>query len=889
MSRSRRQPRARGESRIRRGRLTLESLEHRRVLSASDLLPTLADMRASTADIYPAELTLNSQQSVVRQDVNLWGEVDLYSFTPSWTGSYRFSAESARSSMDAVIAVYDSSGNRIAFNDDATARTRNSVATASLTAGSVYQFAVTSYDALSAGRYSASIAGVLQDDSYENNDTSAQARLVAPVASAAISGVMADAHDYYRFSLAAAAKAGSTISLQFSNAQGDLDLRLLDARGSVLRTSAGDGDQETIDVSGLVAGKYYVDVYGYGGAYNPSYQLTINTQPDPVAPPVIGGDRYEPNNTRDAAQNLGVIAENGSWTGLSIPRGDVDFFKFSLGTTGNATSEVLVNFRHSQGDLDAELLDATGTRIAISQTTSDQERLSLNGLAAGTYYVRIYGYNGASNADYGLAINHVASVTPPVTPPTVDPSLGSWTVMVYMTATNLASFSFKDVNEMEDALTRTAPGVRFTLFWDQWNQGPYATGGGSQAAWGTAGQAILQADANMNSVATSFDIIGERNTGDPATLRNFITWSKTNAPADNYALVMWNHGGGLSGVNFDDESGNDSITVGDLRSAITQAAVPLQVLSYDACLMGMAEQAYETRDLATVLVASEEVIDGPGFNYKTAFQALNTNPEAVTAQTLAQGMVSSFTASYVADGISTLSATTSSAMVGVASSLNAFTSAAISLTAANVTTVKTILAGVTHFDFPEYVDLKQFMQRISTTATLPQAFRTAAGGVVTSINQAVFSKMADARQTGGLAIYLPGTTAQESSSYGSFSNFEAATHWAGFINRVLGRAIVTRLGAGAGLASSAGMRGGVRYAATSAAASSRPDAGKEPTSAVAPNGDVAGAAIESVRRAATTPAVFATYAPRAVVGGSRRVLTGTVGFVERLDAAGVRG
>ena len=143
----------------------------------------------------------------------------------------------------------------------------------------------------------------------------------------------------------------------------------------------------------------------------------------------------------------------------------------------------------------------------------------------------------------------------------------------------------------------------------------------------------------------------------------------------------------------------------------------------------------------------------------------------------------------------------------MASSLNTFTAAASSLTAANVTTIKTILAGVTRFDFPEYVDLKQFMQRISTTATLPQAFRTAAGGVVTSINQAVFAKMADSRQTGGLAIYLPSTAAQESSSYGAFANFEAATHWASFINRVLGRAIITRLGAGAGLASSAGMRG----------------------------------------------------------------------------------
>lgn len=58
-------------------RLHLESLETRRVLSAADLLPTLADLRASTADVYPADLSLDNQQRVTRQEVNIWGEVDL--------------------------------------------------------------------------------------------------------------------------------------------------------------------------------------------------------------------------------------------------------------------------------------------------------------------------------------------------------------------------------------------------------------------------------------------------------------------------------------------------------------------------------------------------------------------------------------------------------------------------------------------------------------------------------------------------------------------------------------------------------------------------------------------------------------------------------------------
>jgi hypothetical protein len=271
---------------------------------------------------------------------------------------------------------------------------------------------------------------------------------------------------------------------------------------------------------------------------------------------------------------------------------------------------------------------------------------------------------------------------------------------------------------------------------------------------------------------------------------------------------MWNHGGGLSGVNFDDESGSDSISITDLRTAITQSQTTLQVLAYDACLMAMAEQAYEARGLATIQVASEEVIAGPGYNYRTVFQALETNPSSVTAQSLAQGMVQSFTASYGSDGYSTFSAIASNKMDAMATSLRAFTTAASSLTAAQVTAMKTILGQVTHFEFAEYVDLQQFMQSASANTSLPQPLRTAAAGVVTAVSQSVLYLMADARQTKGLAIYLPSSAAQENSSYGLYSNFEAATGWSTFINRMLGRAASTRLGTGTtGMARGAARRG----------------------------------------------------------------------------------
>ena len=45
--------------------------------------------------------------------------------------------------------------------------------------------------------------------------------------------------------------------------------------------------------------------------------------------------------------------------------------------------------------------------------------------------------------------------------------------------------------------------------------------------------------------------MGELNMGDPATLTNFINWATAAYPADNYALILWNHGGGWRAL-YDD-------------------------------------------------------------------------------------------------------------------------------------------------------------------------------------------------------------------------------------------------------------------------------------------------------------------------------------------------
>jgi len=789
----------------------LEHLETRRAMAAADLLPTLAEMRSNVYQVIDATaLAFDNRQIASRDDVNVGSEVRLYRFTPRWNFDYSLGVSAAqRSWMDPVVAVYDTdTGARLAVNDDISPTDSASRVTMPLVAGRSYTLAVTSYDAAVTGAYRISVQALLADDARENDDAPVRgvATRITQPANASFQGVMADRHDVFWFQLTGPARAGSSVTVDFDSSLGDLDLALLNASGQAIARSEGTTDRETLLLGGLGPGVYYVDVYGYGGAYNPAYTLTTNvTVGDRRA--AIAADRFENNNTRATATNLGQIVATSQVTGLSVGAKDIDFLKFTLTTPGTSTSDVAVSFESALGDVDVELLNASGRRLAVAAGTGNVERISLAGRPAGTYYLRVFGYRNATNPSYSVRFNHGTvldvpltlpytggPVTPPPPPPPPTNPSGAWTIAVYMTSTDLADFAFDDINEMEYAVSRFAPGASITVFWDQWQGKSFATAGGSQAAWGTAGRAVIDPDTNLNVIATDFQIVGEQNTGDPAVLRDFLRWTMEVRPATRYGLVMWDHGGGLSGVNFDDESGYDSITVKELQQAVSQSGMTPSALLYDACLMGNVEQFYELRTVAPVQVASEEVISGPGYNYKTAFATLESAPASVTPEALAQGVVASFATQYGSDGASTIAAVSSAGMNAVAAAMKAFVDSTVGFTSTQGSRLRALAGQVTRFEFPQYVDLGQLMQRVAQTTTLPAATRAAANSVISAVGAAVFARMADERQTSGMSVYFPTAAAQEMSESGLYTEWNAVTGWSRVVNRALGRSVDARAG-----------------------------------------------------------------------------------------------
>ncbi len=123
----------------------------------------------------------------------------------------------------------------------------------------------------------------------------------------------------------------------------------------------------------------------------------------------------------------------------------------------------------------------------------------------------------------------------------------------------------------------------------------------------------------------------QANMGDGGTLQSFLTFCKTNYPADHTALIFWNHGGGsASGVCFDENYNYDSLGLGEMDQALANGwgdSPKLDLIGADACLMATLDNASISQKYAHYLVASEELEPGTGWEYSAWLTTLGNNPE----------------------------------------------------------------------------------------------------------------------------------------------------------------------------------------------------------------------------------------------------------------------
>ncbi len=146
------------------------------------------------------------------------------------------------------------------------------------------------------------------------------------------------------------------------------------------------------------------------------------------------------------------------------------------------------------------------------------------------------------------------------------------------------------------------------------------TGGSKQ--WHTKGissqnnQRFSIEDNKLNLIET----IGSKNMGSSDTLKDFIVFSMERYMADEYILILWNHGGGaISGFAKDENFNNDTLMLNELEKSFKESFEitneKIDLVAFDACLMSSIETANIIKDYASYMVSSEELVLGYGFNY----------------------------------------------------------------------------------------------------------------------------------------------------------------------------------------------------------------------------------------------------------------------------------
>ena len=192
------------------------------------------------------------------------------------------------------------------------------------------------------------------------------------------------------------------------------------------------------------------------------------------------------------------------------------------------------------------------------------------------------------------------------------------TVMVYLCGSNLESDYGSAVNDVTEMLTSG-----FSTDDTQ----VYILAGGSQSWSDTANFSpdhLTLAKIDKKSRGSGLRLVNleeldNQSMGDATTLSYFLNYAYRNAPADRYILILWDHGDGpLGGVCRDENYNSDSLSMEEITSALYAspfALDKLEVIGFDACLMGNLEVACALSPYAEYMVASEETEPGCGWDY----------------------------------------------------------------------------------------------------------------------------------------------------------------------------------------------------------------------------------------------------------------------------------
>ncbi len=423
--------------------------------------------------------------------------------------------------------------------------------------------------------------------------------------------------------------------------------------------------------------------------------------------------------------------------------------------------------------------------------------------------------------------SYVQPVSPTATRwPTALPSNNSgktWLVMLYQNADDnaLERDIMIDLNEAE--MIGSTDQVMIVSQMDRF-RGGYSGDGD----WSSTRRYLVTYDNDLNRIGSDLIAdIGEVNMGEASTLVDFVSWAASTYPADNYMLVMSDHGMGWPGGWSDpapsqrDNSSNAPLTgalkddilyLNEIEDALSQiqsntSIDKFELIGMDACLMSQMEVFSALAPYTKYAVASEETEPGLGWAYSAFLSLMVYNPDLSTEE-LAANIVDSYITQdqRVVDDQARADFLSQNSSGGgwfvnrmSAEQLAQQLEQNITLTAVNLQNFQGLIDGLNQFAYqlqrmdqrvvaqarsyaqsytsifgsnvpPSFIDLGHFVQLIYKN-TNDANVRTAAENVVAGLNNVIVAEKHGPAKPGstGIAIYYPNSQLYSTATTGMSS------------------------------------------------------------------------------------------------------------------------
>ena len=404
------------------------------------------------------------------------------------------------------------------------------------------------------------------------------------------------------------------------------------------------------------------------------------------------------------------------------------------------------------------------------------------------------------NIFFTVLIAVIALTVLPLSQHAQAPAQAEWTLMFYMDSDNdLEAPQMNDLDEMmgvgSTANINIIALVDRNVGGDEDDNYTNRAVGGIKN-WTTAKYMVVE-KGRLREIAD----LGELNMGDPENLANFIEATAKKFPAKRYGLVFGDHGSAWPGILHDEGNNDDSLNMAELSAALARATKTtgkLEMIGFDACLMGNFEVAKTVAPYAKALVGSQELEPGNGWDYKPFFTKLNANP---TADGFALGRIAvdTFRDYYTLpaqgnrDASITLSVTDLSKIDALTTAVNELSgfSQAFIRTGGRASLVKTAGARSKTEDFgssgkgknvAEFFDLQNFAENIKLASGDPTIAK-AADNVIAATKAAVIYKASGAAhpKANGLSIYFPSNAKTLTESGYTKTPFATGLKWSGML------------------------------------------------------------------------------------------------------------